>query len=563
MKKSLKALLFSLVAVLLVACGNGGSNGEEGGNDAADTDTSEGTDGVEQVLNWTTSAELPTMDATIATDTVSFEILSNTNEGLYRQSLDQEGVFELGVIEGEPEVSEDGLTNTYTIREDANWENGEPVTAQDFVYSWQRLVDPETAASYSYLMDGFIVNASEIIAGEMDPSELGVTAVDDKTLEVQLVKQVPYLEGLLAMPAFMPLNEAFVEEQGDAYGTDSETVLYNGPFTLEDWDGTGLTWTLAKSDTYWDADTVQLEQVNYQVLKEQGTAISLFDSGEVDFTKISNEYVQQREADPNRQENPESSVFYIKMNQERDGEETPLANENIRHGIAQAVNKESMVTDVLQDGSQIADYFVPTNLSYHPDTEADFREDSGEHLPYDAEAANEAFQAGLEEIGEESITLDLLTDDTEGAQRSAEFLQAQLMENLEGLEITLSNVPFKNRLEQDVNQDYDLQISGWSASYNDPIYYLDIFLTDGGNNNSGYANPEYDALIQQSEEQTDDEAARWETLVEAEELLLSGDAAIAPLYQRVQNYLISPSAQDVGVHAVGSPYSFKWAYVTE
>ncbi len=560
MKNSLKALLLSLVAVLLVACGNGGNGGggEEGGSDTAET--SGGSEGAEQVLNWTTSSELPTMDATLATDTVSFEILSNVNEGLYRQSLGEEGEFELGVIEGEPAVSEDGLTYTYTIREDANWENGDPVTADDFVYAWQRLVDPATAASYSYLIDGVIVNATEILSGDMEPSELGVTAVDDKTLEVQLVRSIPYLEGLLAMPAFLPLNQEFVEEHGDNYGTDSETVLYNGPFTLEEWDGTGLTWNLVKNDTYWDADTVQLDQVNYQVLKEQSTAINLFDSGEIDFTKISGEYVQQRQADPNRQENPESSVFYLKMNQERDGEETPLANENIRRGIAQALNKESMVNDVLQDGSQAANYFVPENLATNPETGADFREDSGEHLVYDPEAANENYQAGLEEIGEESLNLDILTDDTEGAQRSAEFLQAQLMENLDGIEITISNVPFKNRLEQDTNQDYELQISGWSASFNDPIYYLDTYVTDGGNNNSGYANPDYDALIQQAIEE-DDEAARWEILVDAEELLLTEDAAMAPLYQRVQNYLINSNVQDVGVHSVGSPYSFKWASV--
>lgn len=267
MKKSLKALLLSLVAILLVACGNGNGDGssEEGGSDTAETSEGSG-----QVLNWTTSSELPTMDATLATDTVSFEVLSNTNEGLYRQSLGEENEFELGVIEAEPEVSEDGLTYTYTIREDANWSNGDPVTAHDFVYSWQRLVNPETAASYSYLIDGVILNATEILNGEMEASELGVTAIDDKTLEVQLVRNIPYLEGLLAMPAFLPLNQDFVEEQGDAHGTDSDSVLYNGPFTLEEWDGTGLTWTLVKNDTYWDADTVQLDQVNYQVLKERG-----------------------------------------------------------------------------------------------------------------------------------------------------------------------------------------------------------------------------------------------------------------------------------------------------
>lgn len=550
MKKWLKVTLFSAIALFLVACGNGNS-GEGAG----------GTDDVPQELNWTTSSELPTMDATQATDTVSFEVLSNTNEGLYRQGL--EGGTELGVIAEDPEIAEDGVTYTYTIREDAEWSNGDPVTADDFVYSWQRLVDPDSAAAYSYLADGIIANASDIIAGEMDPSELGVTAIDDKTLEVQYEKAVPYLEGLLAMAPFYPLNEEFVEEQGDSYGTSSDRVLYNGPFALEDWDGTGLTWTLTKNDTYWDADTVQLDTINYQVLKEQSTAINLYDSAEIDFTTVSNEYVQQRQNDPTMQQNPEASVFYLKVNQERDGEETPLANKNIRHGIAQAIDKESLVTDVLQDGSEAADFIVPWNLTFNPETDADFREDSGDHLGFDAEQANADFQAGLEELGTDSVTFNILTDDTEGGQRTAEFLQAQLMDNLDGIEITISNVPFKNRIQQDSNQQYDLQISGWGADYTDPISFLDLFVTDGGNNNTGYANPEYDELIEAANAETDDEAARWQSLVDAEHLLLTEDAAVGPLYQRVQNYLLSPRVQDVGVHAVGSPYSFKWASVTE
>jgi len=552
MKKWLKGILLSLVAVILVACGSGSS---------AESESGEASGEAEQVLNWTTSSELPTMDSTQATDAVSFEVLANTNEGLYRQGLD--GNYELGVISEEPEISEDGSTYTYTIREDANWSNDDPVTAHDFVYAWQRLVDPESAASYSYLAEDIIENASEIIAGEMDPSELGVTAIDDKTLEVSFVKEVPYLKGLLSMAPFLPLNQEFVEEQGDSYGTSYDTVLYNGPFTLEDWDGTGLNWTLAKNDTYWDTDTVQLDTINYQVLKEQSTAINLYDSGEIDFTTVSNEYVQQRQNDPTLQQNPQASVFFLKMNQERDGQETSLANENIRRGIAQAIDKESLVTDVLQDGSQAADYFVPWNLSQNPETGADFREDSGEHLAFAPEQANEDFQTGLEEIGTDSITLDILTDDTEGGQRTAEFLQAQLMENLDGIDITVSNVPFKNRLQQDTNQQYDLQISGWGADFTDPINFLNLFVTDGGNNNSGYSNPDYDALIESASTQTEDEAARWQTLIDAEELLLSNNAAFAPLYQRVQNYLISPRVQDVGVHAVGSPYSFKWASISE
>ena len=146
--------VIGLSGLVLAACGNGSDN--SGSNGSGES---------EQVLNWTTTSELPTMDTTMVTDTVSFDMMNNVNEGLYRQNA--EGKYEAGVLDGEPEISEDGSVYTYKIKEDATWSNGDPVTANDFVYAWQRLVDPDTAAPYSYLADGIIQNATEIIAGEM------------------------------------------------------------------------------------------------------------------------------------------------------------------------------------------------------------------------------------------------------------------------------------------------------------------------------------------------------------------------------------------------------------
>lgn len=543
--------VIGLSGLVLAACGNNSDN--SGSNGSGES---------EQVLNWTTTSELPTMDTTMVTDTVSFDMMNNVNEGLYRQNA--EGEYEAGVLDGEPEISEDGSVYTYKIKEDATWSNGDPVTANDFVYAWQRLVDPDTAAPYSYLADGIIQNATEIIAGEMEPSELGAVATDEKTLEVTYAKPVPYLEGLLSMAPFYPLNQAFVEEQGDSYATNSDTVLYNGPFALSDWDGTNLNWSLVKNDSYWDADNVQLDTIKYQVLKETSTALNLFDSGEIDYTTVSGEYVAAREGDPNMDNSPESSVFFIKMNQERNGEETPLANTNIRRGIAQAIDKQSFADQVLQNGSLPADYLVPEGLASNPSTDVDFREDSTEgtgFVDYDVEAAQEAFNAGLEELGTDSITLELLVDDTENAKRSAEYIQGQLQTNLPGLQVQIVSVPFKNRVAANNSQDYDLQISGWGADYSDPINYLELFVTDGNNNNSGYSNEEYDALIQSASDETEDLDKRWSDLVAAESLILE-EAGIAPLYQRYGAYLEQPTVEGVVHHQVGASTSFKWASKT-
>lgn len=547
LKKWLKtAAILGLSGTVLAACGNSEGASSEAGSDADS--------GV--VLKWTETQEIPTMDTTMVTDTVGFTVMNNVNEGLYRQTAD--GGYELGMLAEEPAVAEDGLTYTYKIKADAVWSNGDPVTANDFVYAWQRLVNPDQAASYSYLVDGIIENATAIIAGEMEPTELGVKAVDDKTLEVKYEKVVPYIEGLLTMAPLYPLNQAYVEEQGDAYATNADTVLYNGPFTLEGWDGTNLSWSYQKNNQYWDAAAVKIDTVNFDVIKETSTALNLFDAGEIDYTTVTGEYVQTRQGDENLGSSPESTIFYLKMNQERNGEKTPLANVNIRKGVAQAIDKQAFVEQVLQDGSVAADYFVPAGLAKDPESGEDFREQNGNLISNDLKQAQADFKAGLAELGTDSITLDLLVDDTENAKRSAEYIQGQLVTNLEGLEVKIVSVPFKNRVASDNAQDYDLQVSGWGADYADPINFLELFVTEGGNNNSGYSNPKYDELIKTAMNNTEDEAARWDDLLEAEKVLLE-DAGIAPLYQRSKAYLESPAVNGVARHMVGAELSFKWA----
>ena len=540
-------------ALVLAACG-GGSDG-----DTASTESSTaGSSSEEQVLNIIESAELPNMDSAKSTDVVSGTVLNNVNEGLYRQNPDNE--LELAMAAEEPEVSEDGLTYTFKIREDAVWSNGDPVTADDFIYAWARLATPETAAEYSYMIDGVVKNASAILTGEMEPSELGATAVDDKTLEVQLEKAVPYFKDLLTLPMFLPQNEAFVTEQGDKYATNSDTVLYNGPFVLDEWDGTGLSWVLNKNEDYWDKDTVVLDTINVDVVKETSTAINLYDTGAVDRITLSGEYVQTKQGDPELKTQPTSSVFYFKFNQERNGEETPLANENIRKAIAMSFDKQAFADTVLQNGSIPANGLVPAELASDPASGEDFREQSGDLLTFDVEQAQEYFKKGLEELGVDSINLEILGDDTENAKKSLEFMQAQLTSNLPGLEISLRNVPFKVRLDADTKQDYDLEMAGWGADYGDPINFLELFHSENGNNKSSYSNADYDALVESAQTNVTDLEGRWEDMLEAETILME-TGGIAPIYQRAYSVLEKDYLKDFSSHLTGAEYSYKWASI--
>lgn len=541
-KKASLLFLSLCTALVLVACGGSGNASNSG----------------DQVLNLVATAEIPTMDSALADDTVAFTVLTNVNEGLYRQTLD--GTLELGMAAEDPVVSEDGLTYTFKIRENANWSNGDPVTAQDFVYGWQKLVDPETAASYSYMMSGVIANATQIMNGEMKPEELGVTALDDKTLEVQLETNLPYFKDLLSLTMFFPQNKAVVEELGDDYALSSDNLVYNGPFMLEDWVAVGVSWTYVKNPNYWDAETVALDQINVDVMKETSTSLNLYDTDATDRILLKGEYVSQRAGDPEMHTMPTSSVFYLKFSQ--NDPNSPLTNKNIRKAIAMAFDKKAYSEVVLQDGSIPANALVPKGLALDPETQEDFREQNGDLLSYDVAAAQEYWEAGLEELGVDSIELELLSDDTDNSKRSSEFIQSQLTSNLEGLKINLRNVPFKVRLEADNSGDYDIQLSGWGADYADPINFLELFETGNGNNTSKYSNPEFDALIAESRTETEDLKARWNLLLEAEKIMME-DGAIGPVYQRANAVLEKDYVENIAEHLVGAEYSYKWTSIKE
>ncbi|MEG0749553.1 MAG: peptide ABC transporter substrate-binding protein [Carnobacterium sp.] len=541
-------------ALVLAACGGSGNSG---GDSASSTASDAGLD-KEQVLNLIESGEIPTMDSVLNTDVVGGNVMNNVFEGLYRQGLD--GKLVLGMAEAEPETSEDKLTYTFKIREDANWSNGDPVTANDFVYAWQRLADPDEAASYNYMIQDIVENATEIINGEMEPSELGVTAIDDKTLEIKLVRAVPYFKDLLTLPMYYPQNQDYVEELGDNFASNSDNLIYNGPFTLTEWDGTGLSWVYQKNEDYWDADTVKLDTINFDVVKETSTALNLYETGSIDRMRLTGEYVQTKQDDADLKSEPTSSVFYFKFNQERNGETTDLANENIRKGIAMAFDKEAYAKTVLQNGSLPADGLVPQGLAVDPATGEDFRDQNGDLLTFNVEEAQKYFAAGLKELGKDSLTLEILGDDGENAKKSLEFMQGQLTQNLPDLDIKLRNVPFKVRLEADTNQDYDIEMSGWGADYADPINFLELFASDNGNNKSSYANDDYDALIKSSLSEVDDLEKRWTGMLDAEKTLMD-TAGIAPIYQRYNAVLEKPYVKDIAAHLVGAEYSYKWAYV--
>ncbi|MFP7479683.1 peptide ABC transporter substrate-binding protein [Terribacillus saccharophilus] len=554
-------LLLALVLVLssfLAACSGGSdSSGGSGGGEGGSGDSASGSANGDQVFNLTIGDEIPSMDSSLADDQYGIQWTSEIQEGLYR--LAEDGSLAEGIATGDPEVSEDGLTWTFKLREDAEWENGDPVTANDFVYAWQRAINPDTGSEYGpYMMSGVIKNATEVNQGEAELDELGVKAVDDYTLEVQLEKPVPYFESLTTFPTFMPLNQKFVEEQGENYALEADNLLSNGPFKMTEWNH-GSTMKFVKNDTYWDADTVQLEEINLQVVKDTATGVNLYDTGAVDRTSLTAEFVDQRINDPDYLPVPDMASWYLKLNQNRTGEETPLANLNARKAIAQAIDKDGLVNVVLNNGSTVSNGLMPKDFVKGPDGK-DFREANGDLLTYDVEAAKEAWATAKEELGQDEITLEILTGDADISVQIVDYLKEQLESNLEGLTIETMQVPFQQRLDLDTAGDFDIQVSGWGPDYIDPYTFMNLFVTDGENNRMAYSSEEYDSLVEQaSTDNATNPEARWQNFLDAEKVLLE-DAAIAPLYQAGYSYLQSPKLQGVFSNPAGNDFEYKWAY---
>lgn len=558
MMKRNKAWALAITASLAVALAACGADQET----ATDTESAAQQSELDSVqeLRLTTGSGVPSMDSVLADDAVSFTMLNNAGEGLYR--LDQQNTAIPAMASGDPEISEDGLTYTFKLR-DANWSDGTAVTAHDFVFAWQRAADPETGSTYGpYMMAGTIKNAAAIAEGKLDKSELGIKAQDDQTLVVSLERPVPYFLSLMAFGTFYPQKEAYVTELGDQYAMDSEKLLSNGPFTLANWDAAAMSWELEKNPEYWDAETVKLDKVEFNIVPDPGTGVNLYETGEADRAGLAGEFAMQYAEDEEVVRVLKPSVYYLQFNQEREGEPTPLANPKLRKALALSFNKQDLADIVLANGSIPADFLVPTEFTFDANNE-DFRQVNGDMMAFNAEEAKVLWAAGLEEEGLTEVSLDYLSGDTELSKKIDAYMKDQIEGNLEGLTLELSQVPFNVLLDKNEAQDYDIQSTGWGPDFQDPITFLDLFATASPQNTMAYSNEQVDELLEQANgELALKPEERWQALAEVEKILVEEDAAIANMYQFGSMALQKPYVQDVITHPFTGDFSYKWAYIS-
>ena len=524
-----KPLSFILAATMLAGCSAPSS---DPGSDTA-------TDGLSVVVQF--DADLNTMDHHIATDGNSFIMQSMCFSGL--TSLDEAGQPQPELAESW-DVSDDGLTYTFHLAEDATWSDGTPVTANDFVYAWQRLVNPDTASEYAFILDTMHVkNAAAVNAGEMDVSELGVSAPDEHTFEVQLELPCEFLLGLMAFPSTFPLNQAFYEEHADTYAQSPEDMLYCGPYTMTDWQQ-GNEYTFTKRDDYFNQDEEAADSVTFKFIQDTQSAMLAYQQGDIDVVKLQSEQVDQYKEDPGFNQRLTGYLWYLSVN----FHDETMQNKNLRAALAYGIDRKTIAEDVLKDGSVAAEGLVPRDFAFSS-SGTDFRDEAGVLSTYDPDLAKEYYEKAKAELGGD-VTIELLFEDSEASKAVAENIQAQLQSSCPGLTINLNSKPKKTRLEMMRTQEYQIGLTMWGPDYADPQTFLDLFDTE---NNAGYSNPDYDALVKSANygEDASDPEKRWADYLEAEKIILTEDYGIIPVYQKGGALVINPEFSGIAFHNGG------------
>ena len=563
-KKLLSILLAAVLMLSLAACGTPAATDGGGSEKPADT-------AAEKSIGVMLSTNVMSLDSNLATDGDSFEVIADCIDGLTQ--MDADGAAIPALAESW-DISEDGMTWTFHLR-DAKWSNGDPVTANDFVFAWKTAMTANI--EYNYMFDssvGCVKNADEIIYEGADPDTLGVSAQDDKTLVVELIAPVSFFDSLMYFPTFYPLNEKFYTECGDSYGTSPETFLSCGAYVLADYTPGTASLSVKKNPDYWNADQVTIDTIKYQVVGSSDNALTAFKSGTLDLVMISGSQVPAAQADDSLSSKIKVTgagyMWYLSFSQtEANANGGQLANTNLRLAFTNAIDRESLVENYVMDGSLPTYTCVPPQFAASATTGKDFSEDQDmfkDVCSFDTAKALEYYEKAKEELGADSFEFTMIYGNNEGdeVQKVAQAIKEQIEGALPGVTLNLQAMSKAERLDKMQNDNYDVALTRWGPDYADPMTYLGMWITDNANNYGFWSNADYDQLIKDctTGAYINDYEARWNALYEAETIAMN-EAVIAPLYTKASANLISDKLQGVEFHPVALNRVYKNAKVGE
>lgn len=563
-------MALALLCATFAACGDTSGTSSSAGTSSAASDSGDSsaaeegetaTGGSGGTLNMRNTMEPTSLNTLLATYAYDFTPINAMIECLYRD--DENDVPQPAGAET-VDISDDKLVYTFHLREDATWSNGDPVVATDYEFAWQQALNPEVASDYAYMLY-FIHNAEPYFNGEVEWSEVGVKVIDDYTLEVTLDNPLPYATDLFAFPTLAPINQKFYEEVGaDKYATDAEYFCCNGMYELTEWSHNSEI-VFEKREDYWNAAEVGPDKIVYKIITDSQAGLNSYLSREIDYTDLdSGEVVQQAEAAGFEVGvKPARSSYYLIVNTEDEF----MSNQNLRLALAYSIDKQALVDTVYQNDNQPMTSFTPPAIMGANDSS--FQEalvaERGEMYPGsgDLEKAQEYLQAALEELGCTVDELNLSIDCADDSLRRncATFLQEQWRQNLGIENIAVNSMQTKQVSANRQSGDYCMSLGGWSPDYNDAINFLDLWVTDGGNNDSFWSNEEYDNLIAQATAEADEEV-RQQYLFDAEEIL-AAEMPVIPLYWQCQNYSYNKDKIVDGAIITANQTTFYYATLAE
>lgn len=496
--------------------------------------------------------EPPNLDPQVGTDTYAMIINNAVREGLVRY---KDGQIVPGIAE-KWDISEDGLTYTFHLRE-SKWNDGTALVAQDFEKTFLRLLDPATKSQYAYIAY-YIKNAQAYNLGEItDQTQVGVKALDEKTLEVKLESPTKYFLSLMGFLSYLPSNLDSVAEHGDQYAADADKMLYNGPFILTKWNHQESL-VLEKNPNYWNKDAIKLDKVKISIVPEDKTAIGMYEAGDIDLAILGRDYIDKYQQAGKAKMYDKGGSAFIQYNYSGTNGEL-FTNPNFRQAISYAIDRDAIVNGLLKNGSSVAERFVP------PATlgkEKAFGEEYPlQSLPTkaDPQKAKEYLDKAVGEVGlnaDSLPTIEFLVSDKPDDKLITEAIQDMVFQNL-GLKLDIKVVQNKQKLQLMMNSDYQMMWGGWGPDYNDPMTYLDIFMSDSGYNTTGFEETEYDELIKKANQETDVNA-RGDLLFQAEKYLLD-KGPTTPVFFNGGAWISKDNLKNVQMNSFGAEIDFVFA----
>ncbi|MGF9698792.1 peptide ABC transporter substrate-binding protein [Paenibacillus sp. MABNR03] len=562
-RKSLLVLLTLILAfgTVLAACGSKNEGTSNTGTGSAGEESGLAKN---QVLKINLTAEPPTLDPAQAKDSQTNTVLKFLYEGLVR--IDENGKEAPGVA-NDWKISEDGLKYVFNLNPDAKWSNGDPITAEDFVRSWERALKPETASPYAYQLyyikgaEGFNLSKDETYKGTKitDFSQVGVKATDEHTLEVTLENPTPYFLGLTAFYTYYPVHQS--ADTNDKFFTDYKNMIVNGPFTMDQY-AKGQKIVVKKNEGYHAASDIKLSEINMSLTSSSASELQAYKSGQLDYTGAPNGEIPTDQIPSVKAELPDefkatgiASTYYYQFNVN----EAPFNNAKIRKAFAMAIERQLIVDKVTQGGQVPAYGFVPPGIRGE---NGEFRDEhKDDYFTENVEEAKALLAEGMKEEGYTTLPAVTLIYNTSDAHAKIALAVADMWKKNLGVDVKTENQEWGVFLENRQNQNFQVARAGWSADYNDPYNFLEMWTTGNTNNDSKFSNEQYDKDVKETVKSADP-AARMAAFADAEKILIQDEMGVMPIYYYTNVSLTKPYLKGVQLDFSGA-IDFTRAYLEE